>query len=59
MKNVNRGRPRMKWREEVEGNIKRIGLRKDAADRCRWKESIGRVAEVVRCIRPLLFTKDI
>ena len=32
-------RPRMKWREQVEGNMKRIGLRKeDAADRCRWRE---------------------
>ena len=33
------GRPRMKWREQVEGNMKRIGLKKeDAADRCRWRE---------------------
>ena len=31
------GRPRMKWRE-VEGNMRRIGLRrKDAANRCRRK----------------------
>ena len=46
-------RPRMKWREHVEGNMKRIGLRKeDAADRCRWREGIRRVAEVVRYIRP-------
>ena len=29
------GRPRMKWREQVEGNMRRIGLRKDAAGRCR------------------------
>ena len=30
------GRPRMKWREQVEGNMKRIGLRKeDATDRCK------------------------
>ena len=31
----------MKWREEVEGNIKKIGLRKDAADRCRWRKGVG------------------
>ena len=30
------GRPEMKWREQVERNMIRIGLRKkDAADRCR------------------------
>ena len=42
------GRPRMKWREQVEENMRRIGLRKeDAADRCRWREGVGRVAEVM------------
>ena len=45
------GRPRMKRREQVEKNMRRIGLRKeDAADRCSWGKSIGRVAEVARCI---------
>ena len=54
------GRPKMKWREQVEGNIRRIGLRKeDAADRCSWREGIRRVAEVVRCIRPHPFTGKI
>ena len=33
------GRPGMKWREQVERNMIRIGLRKkDAADRCRRRE---------------------
>ena len=40
------GRPRMKRREQVEGNMRRIGLRKDdAADRCRLREGVGRIAE--------------
>ena len=30
------GRPRMKWKKQVEGSMKRLGLKKeDAADRCR------------------------
>ena len=30
---------KMKWREQVEENMSRIGLRKDdAADWCRWRE---------------------
>ena len=34
------GRPRIKWREQVEGNMRRIGLRKeDAADWCSWERS--------------------
>ena len=54
------GRPRIKWREQVEGNMRRIGLSKeDAADRCKWREGVGRVAEVVRCIRPPPFTGKI
>ena len=29
----------MKWREQVEGNTRSIGLRKeDPLDRCRWRE---------------------
>ena len=54
------GRSRMKRREQVEGNIRKIGLRKeDIADRCRWREGMGRVAEVVRCIQPSSFAGDI
>ena len=53
------GRPRMKWKEQVQGNTRRIGLKKeDAAGWGRWREGVERVAEV-RCIRPPLFTKDI
>ena len=52
------GQPRMKWREQVKGNTRRIGLRKDAADRRRWREGVGRVVEVVRCIWPLPVTAD-
>ena len=51
--------PRMKSREQFEGNIKRIGLKKkDAADRCRWREGVRRVAKVVGCIRLLPFTRN-
>ena len=47
------GRPRMKWREQVERSMRRIGLKKkDAADRCRRRKGVRRVAEVVGCIRP-------
>ena len=54
------GRPRMKWREQVEGNTRSIGLRKeDRANWCRWREGVRRVAEVVRCIRPRPFTGEI
>ena len=53
------GRPRMKWREQVERNMRRIGLRKeDTADRCRWREGVRRIVEVVGCIRPPPFTED-
>ena len=47
------GRLGMKWRKQVEGSMRRIGLRKeDVADRCRWRESIRRIAKVLRCIQP-------
>ena len=53
------GRPRMKWREQVE-DMRRIGLRKeDAADRCRRREGVRRIVEVVRCIRLPPFIGDI
>ena len=39
------GRPRIKWKEQVEGSMRRIGLRKeDATDWCRWREGIGGIA---------------
>ena len=51
--------PRMKWREQVEENMRRIGLKKEnAADRCRRREGVRRVAEIVRCIRPPPVTGD-
>ena len=57
---VRQGRPKTKWREQVEENMKRIGLRKeDAADQCRWRKGVGRVAEIVGCIQPPPFTGDI
>ena len=53
------GQPRIKWRDQVEGSIKRIGLKKeDATDRCRWR-GLGRIAEIVGCFRPSSFTGDI
>ena len=30
----------MEWREQVERSMRRIGLKKDVADRCRWKEGV-------------------
>ena len=53
------GENKMKWREQVKGNMRRIGLKKrDAADRCRWRKGVRRVAEVVGCIRPPPVTGD-
>ena len=53
------GRPKMKWRKQIEGSMRRIGLKKeDTADRCRWREGVRRVAEVVECIRPPPITGD-
>ena len=53
------GRPRMKWREQIEGNMRRIGLKKEvAADRCRWKKGVRRVVKVVGCIRPPPVTEN-
>ena len=49
----------MKWREQTEGSMRKIGLKKDnAADRCRWREDVRRVAQVVGCIRPTPVTGD-
>ena len=39
------GRLRMKWREQVEGNMRRIG--KKMWMWCRWREGVRRTAEVV------------
>ena len=45
----------MKWKKQVEGNMRRIELRKeDLADQCRWREDVERVVEVVRCTQPPL-----
>ena len=53
------GQPRMKWRKQFKRNMRRNGLKKkDAADQCRWREDVRRVAEVVECIRPLPVIKD-
>ena len=53
------GRPRMKWREQIKGSMRQIGLRKeDVADRFRWREGVKRVAQVVRCIQPPPITED-
>ena len=42
-------RPKIKWREQVEENMRMIGFKKeDATDWCSWRENVGRVAEVVR-----------
>ena len=36
------GQPRMKWRKQVQGNMRRIGLKEeDAADWCRWRKGLG------------------
>ena len=49
----------MKWREQMEGSMRRISLRKeDVADQCRWRKGVKRVAQVVRCIRPPPVTAD-
>ena len=54
------GQPKIKWREQIEGSMKRIGLRKeDVADQCRSRKGVGRIAEIVGCIQPLPFTGDI
>ena len=65
MENVNNGKNK-EWRnklkemeEQVERNMRRIGLTiKDAVDWCRWRD-VGRAAEVERFIRPPSFTENI
>ena len=53
------GRLRMIWKKQVKGNMRRIGLKKkDAADRCRWREGVRRVAEVMKYIWPTPVTGD-
>ena len=48
---------KMKYREQNERSMKNISLRKeDVADRCRYREGVGKVAEIVTCIRLLPFT---
>ena len=49
-----------KMEQTSEGNMRRIDLRKEnTADQCRWREGVGIVVEVVRCIQSLPFTGDI
>ena len=51
---------RMKWREQVEGSMRRIGLRKkDVADWCRWRLGVRRIVKVVGCIWLPPFTGNI
>ena len=53
------GQLKMKYREQVKRNMRRISLRKqDVADQCRWR-GVGRITEAARCIQPPPFTKDI
>ena len=53
------GQWRMKW-GKVEGQMRKIGLKKeDVADQCSWREGVGRVAEVVKCMWSPSFTKEI
>ena len=52
------GQPRIKWREQVEGSMRKISLRKDAADQCRWREGVT-ITEIMGCIWPPQFTADI
>ena len=54
------GQLKMKRREQVEGSMKKIDLKEvDAADWCRWREGVGRVAEVLRSIQPSPSTGEI
>ena len=47
-----RGRPKMKWRNQVEESVKEVGLKiEETADRTRWREGVRAIAEGMRCIR--------
>ena len=49
----------MKWRKQIEGNMRRFELKKeDTADQCKWRSGMRRVKELVSCIRPPLVTGD-
>ena len=39
-----RGRPRKKWRSQVEKESKSVGLKKDAKNRARWRMGVGEIA---------------
>ena len=53
-----RGKPRQRWRRQVEENTKRIGLEMEqASNRTRWCEGVGAIAEEMRCIRPPTVTR--
>ena len=45
----------MTWKRQAEGNAKEVGLKmEEAADRTRWREGVGAMAERMRCIWPPL-----
>ena len=45
--------------EEVGGRAKKIGLKiKEAADRTKWREGVGAIAERMKCIRPPSVTRE-
>ena len=53
-----RGRPKMTWKRQVEGSVKKVGLKiEEAADRTRWREGVRAIAEGMRCIRPPSVTR--
>ena len=43
-----RGRPKKKWRKQVEEECVRVGLRIDASNRARWREGVRAIAASVR-----------
>ena len=49
------GRPKQTWKRQVEGSLRKIGLRvEEATDCARWREEVRGIAEGMRCIRPPL-----
>ena len=52
------GRPKQTWKRQVEGSLRKIGLRvEEATDCARWREGVRAIAEGMRCIRPPLDTR--
>ena len=47
-----RGRPKMTWKRQVEGSVKKVGLKiEEVPDRTRWREGVRAIAEGMRCIQ--------